>query len=231
MFDSYCGLKCAECDYKEKHGCKGCIASEGKPFWSSAGGECEVAQCAIAKDVRFCGECLDFPCKILNKYAFDKEQGDNGARIEHCKTLVAEMAKKARVGLNPRSVCGLHCDYCPYTERCGGCRSGYNWCSYATANQEKVCPNVKCAQEKDLEGCYLCNELEDCEKGFYSVEKFAKACAIFIKKYGEEKFGQTFDRAMEIGGKEFEAFGDNEAGSVSDKVKLLEKFMLPACTN
>ncbi|MEW6710633.1 MAG: DUF3795 domain-containing protein, partial [Candidatus Riflebacteria bacterium] len=26
-----------------------------------------------------------FPCQLLNKFAYDKEQGDNGKRIEQCR--------------------------------------------------------------------------------------------------------------------------------------------------
>jgi len=89
MFDTFCGLKCSTCEFKEKFNCGGCIASGGKPFH----GKCDVADCAISKGVRFCGECRNFPCEILKKYSFDKEHGDNGARIEHCKALISEMVK------------------------------------------------------------------------------------------------------------------------------------------
>lgn len=83
VIDTYCGLSCADCDYREKCGCMGCIASLGKPFH----GKCEVADCAIEKGVAFCGECGEFPCEILTRYSYDKEQGDNGARIERCRQL------------------------------------------------------------------------------------------------------------------------------------------------
>ena len=32
-----------------------------------------------------CGACEDFPCEMLNKFAYDEGQGDNGKRIEQCK--------------------------------------------------------------------------------------------------------------------------------------------------
>ena len=85
-YDSFCGLKCKECQFKAIHDCKGCLASGGKPFH----GKCEVADCAISKKKRFCGDCADFPCKILKKYSFNKEHGDNGARIENCKRIKTE---------------------------------------------------------------------------------------------------------------------------------------------
>lgn len=82
-FDTYCGLCCRTCEYIEKCGCKGCIASGGKPFH----GECEVAECAKSRNKRFCGECEDFPCEIITRYSFDAEHGDNGERIESCKRI------------------------------------------------------------------------------------------------------------------------------------------------
>lgn len=81
--DTYCGLSCEGCDYKISHNCKGCIATQGNPFH----GSCELAQCAKKKNKRFCGECEDFPCEIIMRYSYDKEQGDNGARIERCKEI------------------------------------------------------------------------------------------------------------------------------------------------
>jgi len=32
-----------------------------------------------------CGNCQEFPCKLLNSFAYDKDQGDNGLRIENCR--------------------------------------------------------------------------------------------------------------------------------------------------
>ena len=65
QIDTYCGLCCATCEYKKENNCKGCISSGGKPFH----GECEIAECAKKKNIRFCGECSDFPCDILKKYS------------------------------------------------------------------------------------------------------------------------------------------------------------------
>ena len=92
IIDAYCGLKCSECDYREANNCGGCIATLGKPFY----GECSIAECAISKNIRFCGECAEFPCELLNQFSYDKEHGDNGARIEHCKFLKAEIDKEIK---------------------------------------------------------------------------------------------------------------------------------------
>ncbi|WP_373887184.1 hypothetical protein [Anaerofustis stercorihominis] len=42
------------------------------------------------KDYMHCGECSEFPCEVLNQFAYDKEQGDNGKRIEMCKKWCSE---------------------------------------------------------------------------------------------------------------------------------------------
>ncbi|HEX2954765.1 MAG TPA: DUF3795 domain-containing protein, partial [Bacillota bacterium] len=166
VIDTYCGLSCAECDMKEKNQCNGCIATEGHPFH----GGCEIAECVKKKNLQFCGECEHLPCEIISRYSNDEEHGDHpkGARIERCKSLKAALVKEAREGINPVSYCGFHCDFCFFKEWCGGCRSDYNCCSFATISEDKICPNVKCAKDKGLNGCYECNELTDCVKGFYS---------------------------------------------------------------
>lgn len=80
MIESRCGLKCSECSYKEPMNCKGCVAME-KPFWGDA---CPVKSCCEVKQHRHCGECGNFPCELLKQFAYDKEQGDEGKRIEQC---------------------------------------------------------------------------------------------------------------------------------------------------
>ena len=85
---SRCGLLCDGCTYKDSHGCTGCIALNGKPFW----GECPVAKCCQDKGYTHCGECPDIPCDILKDFSCsDGEHCDNpkGARIEMCKAWAA----------------------------------------------------------------------------------------------------------------------------------------------
>ena len=88
---TYCGLNCIGCEFVESHGCKGCIATKGRPFHVAEGQEpCAVAKCAIEHGVTFCGECGEFPCRLLVDFSNDPDYGDNpkGARIEHCKRLM-----------------------------------------------------------------------------------------------------------------------------------------------
>ena len=81
MVESRCGILCGECEYREKMNCGGCIHIE-KPFW---GDSCPVKSCCESKGLEHCGNCGDFPCNLLNQFAFDKDQGDDGKRIEQCK--------------------------------------------------------------------------------------------------------------------------------------------------
>jgi hypothetical protein len=92
MIESRCGLLCNECSYKQSHGCGGCIETNGHPFH----GECGLAKCCQDKGFTYCGECNSFPCELLNEFSYDKEHGDNGARIEQCKKWV----KKTQLNVN-----------------------------------------------------------------------------------------------------------------------------------
>lgn len=221
MFDTYCGLRCSTCEFKEKSDCGGCIATGGHPFH----GTCEVADCAVSKNKRFCGECENFPCELLKRYSFDKEHGDNGARIEHCKELKTEMVKIARKGLNPIGFCGHHCDYCFLGQWCGGCRSDYNCCSFATIFEDKTCPNAKCVREKKLNGCYECEELNNCEIGYYGKENeyIAKATALFIRQYGEDCYSKTLKQAIDAGLDYPKTF--DETGGVEAALGMLVRYM------
>ncbi len=220
-FDTYCGLSCESCEYREKMNCSGCISSEGKPFH----GECKVAKCAVDKKRRFCGECGEFPCELLKSYSYDKEQGDNGARIENCKQIKAALVAKAREGINPLGVCGFNCNHCFMGKDCGGCRSSYNCCSYGTLFEGNVCPNVSCAAEKGLDGCYECAELEGCEKGYYGVknEYIAKSAALCIRDYGPERSEKALkgvQKASETTGRTLE-----KTNSVEEAYSLLKEFI------
>lgn len=81
MIESRCGIKCSECEYKDKMNCAGCVNIK-KPFW---GESCPVKSCCESKDIVNCGLCNTFPCDLLKQFSYDKEQGDNGARIKQCK--------------------------------------------------------------------------------------------------------------------------------------------------
>lgn len=80
MIESRCGIVCGECDYREKMNCRGCVSID-MPFW---GERCPLKDCCEKRALENCGFCAEFPCELLNKYAFDKEHGDEGKRIKQC---------------------------------------------------------------------------------------------------------------------------------------------------
>jgi len=212
QIDSRCGLSCAECTYKEATGCGGCIATNGHPFH----GECELAKCAENKSKRFCGECPEFPdCELLNRFSYDPVHGENGGRIERCIMLKSVMIAAARKALpSPVGVCGNHCDHCFLGQWCGGCRSNYCSCSFATVTPEKVCPNVICVAEKGFDYCGECSAIADCKVGFFGAEPavLAKASCLFMAKHGEEALNKVMaEKADEL-----------KADSVVEMLRLME---------
>ncbi len=81
---SYCGLICSGCKYRNTHNCKGCFESKGNPFY----GECPIGKCCQEKGLEHCGLCSQFPCDQLNEYSCGNgEQCDKpkGARLEILK--------------------------------------------------------------------------------------------------------------------------------------------------
>ncbi|WP_084804348.1 DUF3795 domain-containing protein [Halonatronum saccharophilum] len=54
------------------------------------GDECPVKSCCEEKGSLHCGECDTFPCDLLEQFAYDKEQGDDGKRIEQCRRWLRE---------------------------------------------------------------------------------------------------------------------------------------------
>lgn len=81
MIESRCGILCSESEYREQVNCKGCVSIQ-KPFWGEA---CPLKSCCEAKGHEHCGQCVDFPCDMLTQFSYDKEQGDDGKRIEQCR--------------------------------------------------------------------------------------------------------------------------------------------------
>ena len=117
--------------------------------------------------------------------------------IEAMCRIKNKLCLQARKGVDPVAYCGLSCNHCFLKEWCGGCRTAYNTCSYATCSPDGVCPNAACCREKNLEGCYECEELSSCAKGFYANGKdvnAVKAMSMFIRKYGKKELAAALDR-------------------------------------
>ncbi|WP_330363839.1 hypothetical protein [Butyrivibrio sp. WCD2001] len=121
--------------------------------------------------------------------------------IEAMRCIKNKLCKIARKGADPVAYCGFSCNHCFLSEWCGSCRTKHNVCSFVTCAEDRICPNVRCCKEKDLDGCYECDELENCNKGFYIPSNdganAAKAQALYIRKYGKKEFLKVHDRLHE----------------------------------
>ena len=136
--------------------------------------------------------------------------------IEAMLRIKNQLCKIARKGADPVAICGLSCNHCFLGVWCGGCRTEYNTCSFAIYSEGRICPNVKCCNEKNIDGCYECGEIETCEKGFYVSSNdganAAKAQSLYIKKHGKKEFLKVrtrlhekfeFEKAQEILGQDY----------------------------
>ncbi len=121
--------------------------------------------------------------------------------IEAMQRIKNRLCKLARKGVDPIAYCGFSCNHCFLSEWCGSCRTAYNTYSFATLSPDGICPNVKCCREKGIDGCYECDEIETCEKGFYVPSNdganAAKAQAMYIRKHGKKAFLAVHDRLHE----------------------------------
>ena len=120
--------------------------------------------------------------------------------IEAMCRIKNRLCRMARRGVDPVAYCGLSCDHCFLTEWCGACRTAYNTCSYATESPDGICPNVACCHERGLDGCYECDELDTCDRGFYAPENdtnAVRAMAKFIQRHGKKALLAVLKRLHE----------------------------------
>ena len=121
--------------------------------------------------------------------------------IEAMQRIKNRLCKLARKGVDPIAYCSFSCNHCFLSEWCGSCRTAYNTCSFATVSPDGKCPNAVCCQKKGIDGCYACDQLENCEKGFYTPSNdganAARAQAMYIRKHGKKEFLKMHDRLHE----------------------------------
>ena len=121
--------------------------------------------------------------------------------IEAMQRIKNRLCKLARKGVDPIAYCGFSCNHCFLSEWCGSCRTAYNTCSFATVSPDGKCPNAVCCQKKGIDGCYACDLLENCEKGFYTPSNdganAARAQAMYIRKKEKKEFLKMHDRLHE----------------------------------
>ena len=91
-----------------------------------------------------------------------------------------------------------------------------------------ICPNAKCCKENNFDGCWECENLALCQKGFYKSDNdganACKAQATFIKKYGKEKYKEICQKLHEIN-PDMKKVQEVLNGSVEEGVKILENLM------
>ena len=121
--------------------------------------------------------------------------------VEAMRRIENRLCGLARKGADPIAYCGLSCDHCFVGARCGSCRTAYNACSFAKVSPDGQCPNAACCREKGIDGCWECDLLEGCGKGFYVPSndgaEAAKAQAMYILRHGKKAFLQARGRLRE----------------------------------
>lgn len=85
--------------------------------------------------------------------------------------------------------CGLACCLCAQNDNCAGCNSG-------ECSGKEWCVNRKCSIDKNVTGCYDCNE--DCHKGLLGKVK-PYAFTLFAKKYGTKELLDCLERNEKCG--------------------------------
>lgn len=133
--------------------------------------------------------------------ALQEDGPEKERRLQQGNEWKAEIVQTAKKDINMIAYCGFSCSHCFLGEWCGGCRSVFCCCSYGAYHESGNCPNIVCCKEKDIEGCYQCDQLAECTKGFYQPDNdgaFAcKAQALFIKKHSKEAFLKAHDKLHE----------------------------------
>ena len=116
--------------------------------------------------------------------------------IEAMCRIKNKLCRQARKGADPVAYCGLSCDHCFLGEWCGGCRTAYNTCSDATNAPDGICPNTACCRDKGMDGCWECQDMTGCRKGFYAYDDInaIKAMALFIRKHGKKDLAAVLDK-------------------------------------
>lgn len=157
------------------------------------------------------------------------ESEEKDRRLSDGAKWKAEIVERAREGVDMVAYCGFSCNHCFLGEWCGGCRSVFSCCSFGTLHDKGKCPNVACCQKKGIDGCYECEELEECAKGFYKEGNdgahACKAQAMFIKKYGKEQFFRVHDKLHQTYDfkKTQEILGENAKKGLRILEQMLEK--------
>ena len=155
------------------------------------------------------------------------EGPEKDRRMEEGGAYKGAIVEKARKGTDPIAYCGFSCNHCFLGEWCGGCKSVFSCCSFGTLFEGGKCPNMACCKERRIDGCYECEDLADCKKGFYKDGNdgsvACKAQAVFLKKYGKETFLQVQDALHKS--YDFKKVQEILGENLEDAVKILESYI------
>jgi hypothetical protein len=79
--------------------------------------------------------------------------------------------------------------------------------------------------EKNIDGCYECDELVTCRNGFYEYDDVnaIKAMALFIRKYGKKDLLKTMDHLHKE--YKFEKIQEILGNDLEEGLKILEEKM------
>ncbi|MGM9659996.1 MAG: GNAT family N-acetyltransferase [Faecousia sp.] len=157
--------------------------------------------------------------------ALQMEGKEKAARMDQGGRWKAEIVSAAKKDLDMTAVCGFSCKHCFLGQWCGGCRSVFCCCSYGTLFPGEKCPNVACCEEKGLDGCYACEQMETCNVGLYTPDNdgaaASKAQAMFLRKYGKGALFQVHDRLHET--YDFEKTQEILGQAVEEGLRILEE--------
>ena len=145
--------------------------------------------------------------------------------VEAMRRIKNKLCQQAKKGVDQIAYCGLSCGHCFLTSWCGSCRTIYNTCSYATMSPDGVCPNTACCKEKGFDGCYECDELYNCNKGFYALGKDTNAIrvmALFIQRHDKKELLRVMDTLHSK--KKFEKIQEVLGYDVEEGLKILEEW-------
>lgn len=136
-----------------------------------------------------------------------------------------ELIRAVKDSVPQVGVCSIHCEFCFLGKWCGGCRSGCDVCSYATLSEDNICPNVRCAGERQLASCAHCPDLMGCTVGFYHQTNAAthRGTALFVRRHGEKAYTRVLSNGIQSGlryAQDLDAQPDEES-----VCKLLEQYL------
>lgn len=82
--------------------------------------------------------------------------------------------------------CGLACCLCSENDKCEGCSNDYSYI-------HSWCENFVCSIDKNIEGCYLCNNIM-CREGMFKEKIKPLAFCEFIRRYGKDELMNCLER-------------------------------------